>query len=522
MNTSDKAKEIEEYKELLLQDEEQMVEFMTEFIRRLKQNEESLKLKNEKLELQQQEIIAQREFMIEKTLELEEQNKKMETLIKQLQENEEILKTQREEVLIKEEKLQFKNSQIEKNNEKLKNNEEVMKKFIIKLRTNEKELKMRNEELLTTEEELRQQQEEILAQRELVEQRTLEIEKKNKKMADNELVMSKFITKLKSNQEELKLKNEELLSSEEELRQQQEEILAQREAVEQKNKQIALSNQQLKHNEDILKKFIEKLRAKEKELQDSKDIIDASIKNAEQIQASTLPFPKRFQDTLPDSFVIFLPKDIVSGDFYWLSQSENRKIISTIDCTGHGISGAFISLLGYSILQQIINQIKLHSPQHILKYLNQMMYNLFHRDGKHNDFGMDLSMCSIQEQESGKSLLTFAGAKSNIYVIRNNKLEIFSGNKKSIGDIHTPLDYDFDSQEVLLSKGDVVYMTTDGFIDNGNKEKRKFGRKKFFKLIEDNYHKPLNEQKDIFLNAFYTHSEGAEQRDDVTVIGFRI
>jgi len=297
---------------------------------------------------------------------------------------------------------------------------------------------------------------------------------------------------LKKQQEEITKKNEELLTSEEEIRQHLEELKSTQELLEWQN-------------QTIQSQFIK---------------VTESINYAQNIQNSILPDDVDRSKMFPENFLLYQPKDIVSGDFFWYSDHENQKIVGVIDCTGHGVPGAFMSLIGNNILNELIYVKGLRKPSIILEELHKEVCNrLSHTDKKNRD-GMDLGLCLFEKIDDNKVKMVYAGAKHTLYV-RNGSLVELKGDRKSIGD-KTFGDLKFTDHELNLSKNSMVYLTTDGFIDQANPGRSRFTTKKFKMLIENNYQKNLDKQLESFDQALKIHKDTADQRDDITLIGLRV
>jgi phosphoserine phosphatase RsbU/P len=267
------------------------------------------------------------------------------------------------------------------------------------------------------------------------------------------------------------------------------------------------------------------------ELQEINNEIFDSINYAKRIQNALIPPKEVFQKILPESFIIFKPKDIVSGDFYWISEltttkkneAENEKLVvySVADCTGHGVPGAFMSLIGLKIFNQSVKQQGVNSPAQALDYLNTEVYktvNMHSDDDNVIRDGMDVSLCSINFKTL---MLSFAGAKNPVYIVRNKVLHEIKGDKQPIGsyESHTP----FENHQYQLQKGDMVYTFSDGFADQfGGPKGKKLKYKPFKKMLIENSDKSMNEQEDQ-LNKLFTNWMGdIEQLDDVCVIGVKI
>jgi ligand-binding sensor domain-containing protein/serine phosphatase RsbU (regulator of sigma subunit) len=315
----------------------------------------------------------------------------------------------------------------------------------------------------------------------LVDKKTQEVRKQNQEILDK----SKLLREQK----------DELLVQTEELRQQQEENIAQREFIEQKN--IELNRQ----NEQIL----------------------ASIHSAQTIQQAILPFPSRMEKVLEDYFVLYKPKDIVSGDFYWMYHVDGVTFISVIDCTGHGVQGAFMSMIGYSLLNEIVIDKKIHQPSKILEKLHSLTRIALKQDRTNNREGMEMLMCRLEKVEDEKTKVTFAGAKRPFHYVQNGRFFELKGDRESIGGgRHEPENKEFTDQVVTLPKGTKCYLSSDGLIDNPTPRRTKFGRNHFIAFLVENAYKSMAAQKQAWEEELAYSQRDAEQRDDITVLGFKV
>ncbi len=257
-----------------------------------------------------------------------------------------------------------------------------------------------------------------------------------------------------------------------------------------------------------------------------KQKITDSILYAQRIQNAILPPAILLDDLLQDYFVLFHPRDIVSGDFYWITHKENVIVLAAADCTGHGVPGAFMSMLGIAFLNEIVNKIVINphiqtlQADEILNELRRYIINSLHQSGDRNEpnDGMDIALCII---DFDKKKMQFAGAHNPLYIIRNNELLQYSGDKMPVS-YHTNIDVPFTKHKIDLMDGDVIYIFSDGFIDQFGGEKGfKFLTKNFKNLLIDIYKKPMHEQKTILLREFNLWKGDEEQLDDILIIGFK-
>jgi serine phosphatase RsbU (regulator of sigma subunit) len=221
--------------------------------------------------------------------------------------------------------------------------------------------------------------------------------------------------------------------------------------------------------------------------------------------------------------VIFFPKDLVSGDFYWFIEIENCAWLAVADCTGHGVPGAFMSMIGNSVLNQLILESETNSPAEALHGLDERIRRILKQDNGQNTDGMDLMLCRFKKEEnSDKIELRYAGAKSKFYTLENEDLKIHKGDSISIGGLQSKKKKKFQDRNTVLNRGSILYFFTDGYVDAGNPARKSFGRMRFQELIKQHQTKPLKEQKELLIQALHNHEQGAVRRDDITVVGLKL
>ncbi|HEY1039716.1 MAG TPA: tetratricopeptide repeat protein [Bacteroidia bacterium] len=277
------------------------------------------------------------------------------------------------------------------------------------------------------------------------------------------------------------------------------------------------------------------LLIKNKEIEEQHKNIKDSINYAQRIQQAILPTEEEFGSCFRDHFIFFKPKDIVSGDFYWLlpiREAGRKKIIlATSDCTGHGVPGGFMSMLGSSLLTEIVNEKKVTDPADILDLLRIKIISALKQKGNagENQDGMDISICKFDLEENK---LTFGAANNSVYLVRDKTLTELKPDKQPIGISHKVSDQ-FTQHEVALKNNDCIYTFTDGYADQfGGPRARpndgsvgrgkKFMYKQFEELLIKNAHLPMPEQKRQLQQAFNHWKDDLEQVDDILVIGIRI
>lgn len=292
---------------------------------------------------------------------------------------------------------------------------------------------------------------------------------------------------------EMENQRDALAQQNEEIMQQKEEIETQRDEIENQRDQI------VKQNENITK----------------------SIEYAKRIQTAAMPSKEVVEAILPEHFILFKPRDIVSGDFYWTVDHNGKTIVAVADCTGHGVPGAFMSMLGLSFLSEIVNTVGDLHPATILNELRTFIKYTLSQEGSESESkdGMDIALCVI-DHDSGQ--LEFAGAYNPIYIIRNGVIEEIKGDKMPVG-IHPGEKASFTNNVIPLEGITAFYLFSDGFADQfGGSEGRKFKSKNFRELIAKNHALPMSEQR-LVLDAAFSKWQGYnDQVDDVLVVGVRI
>lgn len=494
---------------------------------------------------------------------LQAQEEEMRQNMEELMASQETLEKQKEELQQKEEKALAQA-------EKMKASEKVLRKIVEQLKNKEAETREKNELLQAQEEELRQNLEEMQVTQEQLQKQKDELELREKealvqaeKMKSSDEILRKVLERVKQKEKEGREKNEQLQAQEEELRQNMEELQTtqdvlktQKDELEQKEEQERIRNKKLKANEQILKKAFEKIKSQEttirqnfeelqsqeeelqqniEELKSTQEVlkkrnetidrknryITSSIKYAKNIQQAILPGEVIFSYLFKDYFALFQPKDIVSGDFYWCEKLGDTTLIAVVDCTGHGVPGAFMSVIGNSILEEIVLNQRVTNPALILELLHHKIRKNLRQETTENRDGMDLGLCSIIELENKSYEVTFAGAKRPLYYFKEKEFKELSGDRKSIGGWQPEEEHTFTNQKIILHQGDSLYLSSDGYGDNPNPKRKRFGDKKLKQILISNQEKTLKEQKQILLDNLKHHQGIAEQRDDITILGVK-
>jgi serine phosphatase RsbU (regulator of sigma subunit) len=285
----------------------------------------------------------------------------------------------------------------------------------------------------------------------------------------------------------------------------------------------ARAHTELKHINDHLEELVEhrtsEIVAQKKIIEEKNKSILDSIRYAERIQGALLTPKSYLEEHLKDHFVFYKPKDIVSGDFYWANQKGDKLFFAVIDCTGHGVPGALMSIVAHANLQRAVVIFELQSPADILNKLNETVISLFSKSAEVNiNDGMDVALCSL---DRSLMKLEFAGANNPMYLVRNGELIEYKGDKQPIGNFIS--NKDFTNNSIDVQKDDCIYFLTDGYADQfGGPAGKKFMYKQLKNLLLANSEKPMQEQGSILVKAFADWKGDLDQVDDVCLLGIRI
>lgn len=264
------------------------------------------------------------------------------------------------------------------------------------------------------------------------------------------------------------------------------------------------------------------------QIEKQNELITSSINYAKNIQQAILPLPIDLEKYF-DSFVIFKPRDVVSGDFYWFTEKLDtdgkldKLFIAVVDCTGHGVPGAFMSMIGSRLLSEIVSEQNISSPKAILENLDKKVKLALRQETTDNNDGMDMAVCVI-EKDNNSYHITYSGAKSDLYYFshKNNEFTILSSERRSIGGAKQKRgNIEFTDKDFYLFENDIMWLSTDGIIDQNNAKRKRFGTPKFIDMLKKGKDLNLREQKRFFLNTLDEHQGEEEQRDDITIWGIK-
>ncbi|TAH20244.1 MAG: HAMP domain-containing protein [Cytophagales bacterium] len=387
-------------------------------------------------------------------------------------------------------------------------------------------LKKQREDILEKQHEIEQQMEEIEAQAETLKEANNDIATQNEEM--------------RQNMEEIEAQRDDILQKTAILEQQKEEIQVQAENMRTINEELATRNvalgqqkeeisaqaEQLQQANSKVQSILDELKEKQKLIEKKSFDTLASINYAKRIQDVLLPSREIIAKSLPESFVFFRPKDIVSGDFYWFAEQDDSVFIAVVDCTGHGVPGAFMSVIGHNLLHEIIVSEQTYAPDQILNELHKGVRGILKQDTTQNRDGMEIALCVIDKK---KGLLSFAGARSPLYCVRNDEMLVIRGDKSPIGGVQKEEERLFQQHQISLRQEDgsptspqMFYLFSDGFQDQfGGRHGEKYMSKRFRNFLHAISYMPIDLQFRKLEEELLQWQGHEEQTDDVLVIGIR-
>ncbi len=352
------------------------------------------------------------------------------------------------------------------------------------------------------------------------------------KETKSKLLLSQQNEKILSQSEELRSTNEKLHTSQKavlaqnvELQQQSKELLSQKEQLEQLVRELGQAYKKIKSNKHMLLRSMDELQQKKAEISQQNKRIQQSMKAGLTIQQAILPETAALKNVFSDHFVLYLPKDTVSGDFYWVEETPDQVFMAVVDCTGHGVPGAFMSMIGNTLLERIVVIQGLHSPEHILESLHQEIFKSLKQDKNDNNYGMDVALLVMDKKknEGQKTKIRFSGAKIPLHYLRaqDKTLQTIKGARKAIGGQQPP-NKQFSSSQLWLEAGDMLYLGSDGLADQNDQNRKKFGIQKIKTILEKHAGLELACQKKALQESLLQHQGDSDQRDDILMIGIKI
>lgn len=278
--------------------------------------------------------------------------------------------------------------------------------------------------------------------------------------------------------------------------------------------EIESQKEELETRRDLAENQRDEITAQQKELTDS-------IKYASRIQSSLMPGSELFKKSFSDYFILNKPKDIVSGDFFWISELGGKTVVAVTDCTGHGVPGAFMSMLGIGLLNEIVNEMNIVQPNLILNNLRDRVIKSLTKSGANNETmdGMDIALITVDRE---KHTLQFSGANNPLIMIRNNNLSEIRGDRMPVGS-YLITEIPFTNHEIEINANDSIYLFSDGYKDQyGWRNNRKLKHNKFLELLQSIQNVPMKAQKILLENNLENWMGDLEQIDDILVVGLQI
>jgi serine phosphatase RsbU (regulator of sigma subunit) len=299
-----------------------------------------------------------------------------------------------------------------------------------------------------------------------------------------------------------------------------------------KNRIIQDQNKAISNQKEEIETQRDQLKYVNRQIERQNENIRASISYGLTIQQAILPDPKEIRRFF-DCFVLYYPKDIVSGDFYWFSNrgkdraGDETIFVAVIDCTGHGVPGAFLSMIGSRMLSAIVNESKVKETDTILEMMDQRLRRALKQPKSENDDGMDICLCKIvrekaRGQEMGPVYVTFSGAKRSLFLKREGReVEIIKGDRRTTGGGHFNPN-PFSKHELSLQAGDRIYLTTDGLMDQHSPSRVRYRAGCFVEFLNRHGHLPMEEQQTRLEEELREHMSTENQTDDITVLGLKL
>jgi len=286
-----------------------------------------------------------------------------------------------------------------------------------------------------------------------------------------------------------------------------EEVLMQKEEIEAQKEEIETQLEMATEQRDTITK-------------QNEQILD-SIRYAERIQSAILSPEKDLSSTLSDHFILFKPRDIVSGDYYWTSRKGNKLLIAVADCTGHGVPGAFLSVMGITAMNEIVSRIDVVTAGQMLEHLRTYIVQALHQTGNRYEArdGIEIALCIIDLK---KKNIEFAGANRPLYLVRQKEVIQYRGDRMPIGLYEQEL-IPFTSQTIRIEENDSIYLFSDGYVDQlGGPRRKTYRAIRFRKLLSEIQDMTMEQQKQVLIEQHELWKDSAEQIDDILVLGFRL
>jgi len=293
------------------------------------------------------------------------------------------------------------------------------------------------------------------------------------------------------------------------------------EKVKERTREVVEQKEEIETQKEEIEAQLDLATLQRDTISKQKDLILDSIHYAERIQSAILPPVKILDEYLSDHFILFKPRDIVSGDYYWAREKDNKLLVAVADCTGHGVPGGFLSMLGISSMNEIVNRNKELDPGKILEQLREVVIASMHQTGSRDEAqdGIEIALCIIDLK---KLSMEYAGANRPLYLLRDGKVQHYRPDRMPIG-IYEHDPEPFNKQSISLKKGDSIYLFSDGYVDQlGGPQRKTFRAINFRKLLLEIQDQPMEKQKAILVKKLASWQGDVEQIDDMLVMGIKI
>ncbi len=358
-------------------------------------------------------------------------------------------------------------------------------------------------------------------------------DREKRKEKERQAIQMQFIEQLQENEvlktqanqaleQKVRERTLEIVEKNRTLEHQKEEILSSNELLTVQRNELMIQKQEVERQKSEIMGQHDLIEEKNKILKNQHDKMLDSIRYALTIQQAILPNDRVLAEYFTQFFVIYRPKDIVAGDFYWITKTEKYMYAAVVDCTGHGVPGAFMSLIAETLLNEIVSVEGISETSAILETLQVKIVKVLNQAEKANQDGMDICLCRLEHLELGIKL-SFTGAKRPLYYVLpdSTEVQIAKGDVKSLGGIRK-LEKRFTQTEISLLPKSVLYLTSDGIIDQNSPSNEKFGTAKLKQVLETVKGLDLEQQRIVIEKKIEKHQLDAEQRDDITLLGLMV
>lgn len=316
----------------------------------------------------------------------------------------------------------------------------------------------------------------------------------------------------------VRLRTKQLLQKQVELEQKVQERTAE---LDIKNKELVSQNNIIEEQKIEAEKRKEEIEKQHTLLEETHKEIKDSINYAKRIQEAILPTSELIDHLLPNNFVLYKPKDVVAGDFYWIQETDDSVIFAAADCTGHGVPGAMVSVVCYNALNRSVREFNLTSPEKILDKTRDIVLETFQQNSAQVNDGMDAALIAIQKKNNGEKVLHFSGANNSVCVVRSGEMFELEGDKQPVGNYKDAKPFSLKNFD--LQQGDIVYLFTDGYADQfGGPKGKKLKSKVLKEMLIQLSSLPLPDQKIKLLEYLDSWKGDLEQLDDISVFAFKI